>query len=101
MCCGIFKAGLNDEEYRMKSGYCWTRAVKEDRSWVPSSVMRGTARGAARMREKTRTRSETERRERQDLCGLVLSVGGSRTAVGAASLNVGTVNQLCLLRELW
>lgn len=73
----------------MKSGYCWTRAAKEDRRCVPSSVMRGTALGAARMRERIRTRRESERMERrQDLCVLILRFVGDRTAVGGASLDV-------------
>lgn len=56
--------------------------------------MRGTARGAARMRERRRTRRDRERMEkRQDLCGLAVGFGGGRTAVGGASLDVGA-NQL-------
>lgn len=50
--------------------------------------MRGTARGAARVRERTRTRREREKK--MEKSGLAVGfVGGGRTAVGGASLDVG------------
>lgn len=53
--------------------------------------MRGTARGTARMRERRRTRRDRERMEkRPNLCGLAVGFGGARTAIGGASLDVGT-----------